>query len=166
MIWTIGCILSEPFGSFAPPRRVQGSPQRWPLRQRRILIAGFPRLMTGILEHVVANDPALSVVGTSDEANLAREARRTRADVIVVAQKAPDERDSLASLLHSRPRLKVVTIVASGDSGALYELRPHRTVITEITTQSLSEAIRDPPGPRRRPRPRRTRRPGKTIAAI
>lgn len=122
--------------------------------------------MTDILEHVVANDPALSVVGTSDGDNLATEARRTRADVLVVAQKAPDERDSLASLLYSRPRMKVVTIVTSGDSGALYELRPHRTVITEITTQSLSDAIRDPPGPRRRPRQRRVRRRGKTIAAI
>lgn len=122
--------------------------------------------MTDLLEHVVAKDPALSVVGTSDDANLATEARRTRADVLVVAQKAPDERDGLASLLHSRPRMKVVTIVASGESGALYELRPHRTAITEITTQSLSEAIRDPPGPRRRPRQRRARRPGKTIAAV
>ncbi|MCK1393815.1 hypothetical protein [Bradyrhizobium sp. 1] len=122
--------------------------------------------MTDILEHVVAKDPALSVVGMSDGANLTTEARRTRADVIVVAQKAPDERDSLASLLRSRPRMKVVTIVASGDSGTLYELRPHRTAITEITTQSLSEAIRDPPGPRRKPRQRRARRPGKTNVAI
>jgi chemotaxis response regulator CheB len=166
MVRIIVPTFAEPFGSIAPPRFVQGSTQRWTLRQRRILIAGFPRLMTDILEHVVAKDPALSVVGTSDDASLATEARRTRADVLLVAQRAPDERDSLASLLHSRPRMKVVTIVASGESGALYELRPHRTVISEITTQSLSEAIRDPPGPRRKPRHRRARRRGKTIVAV
>jgi hypothetical protein len=122
--------------------------------------------MTDILEHVVAKDPALSVVGMSDGANLAMEARRTRADVILVAQQARDERDSLASLLCSRPRMKVVTIVANGESGALYELRPHRTVIAEITTESLSEAIRGPPGAGRRPRQARARRRGKTIVAI
>jgi DNA-binding NarL/FixJ family response regulator len=122
--------------------------------------------MTDILEHVVANDPALSVVGISDDANLAAEARRTRADVVVVAQKTPDERDSLASLLRSRPRMKVVTILASGESGALYELRPHRTVIAEITTESLSKAIRGPPGARRKPRQGRALRRGKTIVPV
>ncbi|EJN07225.1 hypothetical protein PMI42_07937 [Bradyrhizobium sp. YR681] len=114
--------------------------------------------MTDILEHVVARDPALSVIDISDDANLATEARRTRADVVVLVQKAPDERDSLASLLRSRPRMRVVTIVASGESGALYELRPHRTVITEITAETLSEAIRGPPGARRKPRHGRARR--------
>lgn len=122
--------------------------------------------MTDILEHVVAKDPALSVVGTSDGANLATEARRTRADVLVVAQKAPDERDSLASLLYSRPRMKVVTIVTSGNSGALYELRPHRTIITEITAESLSKAIRGPPEARRKPPRGRARRRGKTIVPV
>jgi DNA-binding NarL/FixJ family response regulator len=120
--------------------------------------------MTDILEHVVAKDPALSVVGVSDHTDLVVEARRTRADVVVMAQKAPDERDSLASLLRSRPRMKVVTIVASGGSGALYELRPHRTFLAEITTEALSEAIRDPPG--RRPRRRLARRRAKNIVAV
>lgn len=122
--------------------------------------------MTDILEHVVAKDPALAVVGTTDDTNLAAEARRTRADVVVMAQTAADERDRLASLLRSRPRLKVVTIVASGESGALYELRPHRTFIEEITAESLSQAIRDPPGLRRRPRRGLARRRGKNIVAV
>jgi hypothetical protein len=60
--------------------------------------------------------------------------------------------------------MKVVTIVASGESGALYELRPHRTFLAEITTEALSEAIRDPPG--RRPRRRLARRRAKNIVAV
>jgi len=75
--------------------------------------------MTDILEHAVAKDPELAVVGMIDDANLAAAARRTRADVLLVVQKAPDERDSLSQLLRSRPRMKVLTIVASGESGAL-----------------------------------------------
>jgi DNA-binding NarL/FixJ family response regulator len=126
--------------------------------------------MTDILEHVVAKDPALEVVGMVDDTNLAAQARRARADVIVVAQKLPDERDSLAALLRSRPRMKVLTIVGNGESGALYELRPHRTLIGDITADSLSKAIRDPPGrsseARRRPRHRRARKQGKDSVAV
>ena len=122
--------------------------------------------MTDILEHAVAKDPELAVVGMIDDANLAAAARRTRADVLVMVQKAPDERHSLSQLLRSRPRMKVLTIVASGDSGALYELRPHRTFVADITAETLSEAIRDPPGAKRGPRQRRTRRPRKDIVAV
>ncbi len=55
--------------------------------------------MTDILEHVVAKDPALAVVGMTDDTNLAAEARRTRADVVVMAQTAADERDRLCEPL-------------------------------------------------------------------
>src|SRR6185369_13375108 len=73
----------NPLAQSRRPRPVRSSRQRWPLRQRRILIAGFPRLMTDILEHAVAKDPELAVAGMIDDANLAAAARRTRADVLV-----------------------------------------------------------------------------------
>jgi hypothetical protein len=120
--------------------------------------------MTDILQHVVARDPTLAVVGIIDAKKLSAHARRTRADVVVVAQKAKDERDSLAALLRSRPRLKVLTIVANGESGTLYELRPRRTFIGDISMDSLSKAIRGPPAARRKTRRERTRKAKDTVS--
>ena len=111
----------------------------------RILFAGLPTLMTDILQHLAASDPAVTVVGRAGASDLLAEARRWRADVIVVARKAKDERRKLAKLLLNRPRLKVLAIAENGAAGTLYEMRPRRIFIGNISAHSLSQAIHGRP---------------------
>jgi len=113
-----------------------------PLKRIRVLLANMPRLMLDIIHHVVAAEPNVAVVGVVADGDLPGAIRRTRADVVVVGQDPQGERDSYLSLLLRHPRVKVLAIIDSGKSGALYELRPRRISLGTISARTLAKAIR------------------------
>jgi hypothetical protein len=102
----------------------------------------MPRLLLDMLHHVVASEPDMTVVGRVGETDLLAAARRTRADVVLVGQKAKDEREQYGHLLLRRPRLKVLAIARDGRTGSLYELRPRRIPLSEMSADALCRAIR------------------------
>jgi hypothetical protein len=102
----------------------------------------MPPLLLDMLHHVVASEPDMTVVGRVGEADLLAAARRTRADVVLVGQKAKDEREQYGHLLLRRPRLKVLAIARDGRTGSLYELRPRRIPLGEMSADALRRAIR------------------------
>jgi hypothetical protein len=97
--------------------------------------------MLDILNHMVALEPDIIVVGTTDQADLSHAVRRLRADVLIVGQDAQSERD-LLSVLFRRPQLKLLTVARDGRSGWSYELRPRRIQIRKLSRRSLTDAIR------------------------
>jgi hypothetical protein len=50
--------------------------------------------------------------------------------------------DSPAGLLTDHPLLKVVTVSSNGRVASLYEMRPHRTDLGEVSPQTLVDAVR------------------------
>ena len=84
----------------------------------------------------------MAVVGVVTDGDLPGAIRRTRADVVVVGQDPQGERDSYLPLLLRHPRVKVLAIIDSGKSGALYELRPRRISLRKISAGTLAKAIR------------------------
>jgi hypothetical protein len=116
------------------------------LRHIRVLLARMPRMLLDILSHVVASEPDMVVVGwVKDDEDLLAATRRARANVILVGQAVEDEQEKYASLLWARPRLKVVAIAGDGKTGLLYELRPQRVPLGEISADALRNAIRGQP---------------------
>jgi len=109
--------------------------------------------MLDILNHIVAAEPDIIVVGTSDQADLSVAVRRLRADVLIVGQEAKSEPD-LLSLLFRRPQLKLLTVARDGRSAWSYELRPRRVQIRKLSRRSLVNAMR--------PRALATSEPGRT----
>ena len=112
-----------------------------PLKRIRVLLAGMPTLMLDILHHVVAAQPDMTIVGTVDD-DLLGAAQRARADVLVVGQDVQGERDFYRALLLRHPQLRVLTLADDGKSGWLYDLRPRRVRLREISARSLARAIR------------------------
>ena len=102
----------------------------------------MPPLLLDMLQHVVESDPNMAVVGRVGDADLLAAVWRTRADVVLVGQKAKDERAQYGRLLLRRPRLKVLAIAQDGRTGLLYELRPRRVPLGEISADALCRAIR------------------------
>jgi hypothetical protein len=102
----------------------------------------MPPLLLDMLHHVVASEPNMTVVGRVGDADLLATARRTRADVILVGQRAKDEREQYGRLLLRRPRLKGLAIAHDGRTGSLYELRPRRIPLGEMSADALRRAIR------------------------
>jgi hypothetical protein len=99
-------------------------------------------LLLDMLHHVVASEPNMAVVGRVGDADLLAAARRTRADVVLVGQKVKDEHEQYGQLLLRRPRLKILAIAHDGRTGSLYELRPRRIPLGEMSADTLCRAIR------------------------
>jgi len=101
----------------------------------------MPTLMLDILHHVVAAQPDMTIVGTVGD-DLLLAAQRARADVLVVGHDAQGERDFYYALLLRHPQLRVLTLSDDGKSGWIYDLRPRRVRLREISARSLARAIR------------------------
>jgi hypothetical protein len=63
-------------------------------------------------------------------------------DVAIVGTSDPDDLQLPARLLSETPRLRVLMIATSGRAAALYELRPQRTTLGEMSAPELMRAIR------------------------
>jgi DNA-binding NarL/FixJ family response regulator len=116
-----------------------------PLKRIRVLLAGMPPLLRDVLQHVVAAEADMAVVGRLDDDDLLAAARQARADVILVGRGANGERKEraeFARLLRGRPRLKLLAIASNGTTAALYELRPRRIPLGNMSAESLCRAIR------------------------
>jgi hypothetical protein len=83
----------------------------------------------------------MAVVGVVNDGDLPAAVGRTRADV-VVGRDAQTERDSYLQLLLRHPHIKVLAIANNGKSGSLYELRPRRVSLGQISARTLTQAIR------------------------
>jgi hypothetical protein len=99
-------------------------------------------LLLDMLHHVVASNPNMVVVGHIGDADLLAATKRTRANVVLVGQRVNDEREQYGQLLLRRPRLKVLAIAHDGRTGSLYELRPRRVALGELSADTLCRAIR------------------------
>lgn len=84
----------------------------------------------------------MAVVGRVSDGDLLTAAQRTGADVILIGQKAKESREQYEELLLRQPRLKVLTIADDGKTGSLYELRPQRIPLGEVSADVLCAAIR------------------------
>jgi DNA-binding NarL/FixJ family response regulator len=112
------------------------------LNRIHILLAGVPPLLVDLLHHIVASEPDMAVVGRVSDGDLLTAAQRTGADVILIGQKAKESREQYEELLLRQPRLKVLTIADDGKTGSLYELRPQRIPLGEVSADVLCAAIR------------------------
>lgn len=105
------------------------------------------------------------VIGVLDDGELDGElpaaVRRARPDVVVVGQDAQAERDSYLRLLLRHPHVKVLAIADNGKTGSLYELRPRRVSLGNISARTLTQAIR-----RRAPQRSETRAPRKRATEV
>jgi hypothetical protein len=103
-------------------------------------------MLLDILSNIVASEPDMVVAGwVKDDEDLLAATRRARASVILVGRAAEDEQEKYASLLRARPKLKVVAIAGDGKTSLLYELRPQRVPLGEISADALRKAIRGRP---------------------
>jgi len=99
-------------------------------------------LLLDSLQHIVASEPDMAVVGRVSARDSAAAARRSRADVVVVGQDGTVEADATACRLVRQLGLRVLTITDDGKRGVLYELRPQRIALGDMSADTLCKAIR------------------------
>ena len=95
-----------------------------------------------LMHEAIDGDVGLELVGDiQDGAHLEAAVHRLAPDVVVVAPGDDAEASFAARLLLSAPHARVVTILARGQAAAVYELRPHRTPMADVSMRALLDAM-------------------------
>jgi DNA-binding NarL/FixJ family response regulator len=109
----------------------------------RILLADLPQMLRSIIRDIVAGQPDMEVVGElAGQVGVPAMVEQTGATFVIVRHTGLDPQDVIGELLACRPPTRVLAIADEGRAGILYELRPHRIPIGELSAASLVAAIR------------------------
>jgi hypothetical protein len=96
-------------------------------------------MLSDIVKGILAASPEIEVAearraGPAVPAGLA-------ADVVIAGSRQGELPEPLEEALNDRPRMKVLTVLGDGSQTFLYELRPCRTALGEISPETLLEAV-------------------------
>lgn len=101
----------------------------------------MPRILRDIVVQAVADEPDLDVVVLEEHGTALRQAVESSEADFVIAGADYDFRE-VAQVLEDRPRLRVLAVAGHGREAFLYELRPTRTPLGEVSPRTIVEAIR------------------------
>jgi DNA-binding NarL/FixJ family response regulator len=112
----------------------------------KILVRELPGMLRDIVTRLLAAEDDLEVVGEGDRGDLSSALAQFGADVVVLGCDDPEAPELGQRVLRAHPLLKVLAVATECRQAVLHELRPHRTVLGELTPESLLAAIRSAAG--------------------
>jgi DNA-binding NarL/FixJ family response regulator len=115
------------------------------LEPTRIVLIDMPRLLREIVREAIADEPDLEVVAEHDGVVDAHAIEREGADFVIVGSEAAAGGESVRSLVASRRRIRALEVHSDGRESVLYELRPYRIPLGEISSDTLLRTIRAVP---------------------
>ena len=100
-------------------------------------------MLCDIIAHAITSESDMEVVGeVDDRAHLGTAAQATDADVVILQIDGLELPAECGALFDARPRIKLLGVAGDGRRTFLYDLRPQRTALGEVSPQRLVEAIR------------------------
>jgi DNA-binding NarL/FixJ family response regulator len=107
----------------------------------KIVLVDLPRITREIIEQAVGAEPDMVIVdGLAGGASLPDAVQRREPDFVISGRDY--EFAEVCAILDERPRLRVLAVLEDGREATLYELRPTRTPLGEVSPQTIVEAIR------------------------
>jgi hypothetical protein len=108
----------------------------------QIVLVDMPQMLHDIVREKIEGAPGMRVaVDLADAEQLDGVVTRAHADVLIAGVEALDA-GHVDRLLAESPRLTVLTIDREGRETVLYELRPHRRRLGEISPERLLDVVR------------------------
>lgn len=98
----------------------------------RVAVVDLPQMMSEIVKDILDLAADVALLDASDWED---------ADVVILAAENEELPARGRTQLARRPVAKVLTIDRPGRSAYLYELRPHRTPLGEVSAETLLAAI-------------------------
>ncbi len=103
----------------------------------------MPRLLRDLVDAITSAEPDMVIAGEHlDEADERRALALIDTDILIAAESGTSRADRWIDLLYEHPHLKVLVLEQTGRTAQLYELRPHRTPLGEVSRAGLVNAIR------------------------
>jgi DNA-binding NarL/FixJ family response regulator len=115
------------------------------VERTRIVLIDMSPLLREIVRETLAREPDLLVVGEHEAGvDVAATVERDEADFVIVGSEATASA-GVSSLVGGGRRLRALELHDDGREGVLYELRPHRVSLGEISPGALLRTIRAAP---------------------
>jgi chemotaxis response regulator CheB len=114
------------------------------VRRIRVLVVGMPTILSAIVRDAISAESDMTVVEQSDiRDELGMLTRRRKIDVVLfsVNARAPAAAD-IERLLHTNPRLGVLMLDGSNDTGALHRLVRACNEFAPLARSTVAAAIR------------------------
>ena len=111
--------------------------------QVRVLVAQLPGMLSDIICKLLASEENIELVGEVTEAQeLLGVMDRTGADVVILGLEDSELPARANQLLSEHPACRVLGVAGDGRAAFLYELRPYRVPLGEVSPEVLVKAIR------------------------
>ena len=109
----------------------------------RIVLAQLPTMQYGMVRNALESEPDMEVIGGLVELDQLRQAiESAAADVVVLGAQDSALSDLGSELLYQYPHINVLTLSPDGRQAFLYQIRPYQTVVEDVSSRGLLEAIR------------------------
>jgi hypothetical protein len=103
----------------------------------------LPPILNGIVREALRDQPDIELVTPVIVAG--ERSAREPADVLIVGSEELDDPGTAGRLLLGEGAARIVMITMRGDEAVLYQLRPEKTVLGELSPQGLVAAVRGDP---------------------
>jgi len=110
------------------------------------MLAHLPPLLAGIMDRALSKQTDVELVAADPRpfGSLADRVARARPDVLLAGLSDSEREDAYVKLLGAHGSLRLVLIDADARAASVYELRPQRTVLREVSLDAILDAIRAP----------------------
>jgi DNA-binding NarL/FixJ family response regulator len=108
-----------------------------------VLLLEIPRLLRDILEHSIQLRSDCELLKDTRGGLEMLRAQTIPPDIIVLGLTAAQDATLMPALFARWPMAQIVTVTHAGDDGAVYELRPRRRVLGQMSPTEIVEALRE-----------------------
>jgi DNA-binding NarL/FixJ family response regulator len=112
------------------------------MRDVRVVVGKFPLLLGEIILAALTHEEGVRVVGEADNEDVLVDlATREQPDVVVLGSVSADAQTIGHRLLDCCPFVKVVALTSNGRTTFLFELRPQKIELGELSPSELGRVV-------------------------
>jgi hypothetical protein len=110
----------------------------------RVVLVELTGLTCEVVKGILAGESDIELIGEASMRDFGDpDAPAAGADVAILAGDGGSLTRRAHELLMVRPLLRILAVGKGGREGSLYELRPHRTPLGELSSHVLLDAVRE-----------------------
>ena len=107
----------------------------------RVLLLELPRLLRGILEHAIQQQDDCELLKDMQNELEALTKQSIQPDIVVLGLTEAQDTALVAPLLARWPMTQVLTVMQAGDQATVYELRPYKRVLGQMSPTEFVDTL-------------------------
>jgi len=109
----------------------------------RVLLLELPLLLRGILEHAIQLRSDCELLRVTNGPLQQMTEQTIAPDVVIMGLTATEDATLVLALLARWPGTHVMTVMSQGSDAVVYELKPHRRALGQMSPTEIVDALRE-----------------------